>query len=399
MTRSCSVELDPPPSAAVRAERQALEQAFHAFNELSQELSGTYRALEARVAELTARLECERDGRLKELAGKEQLANRLTRLLAALPAGVVVLDGEGRVRETNPAACLMLNASLTGESWREIVARRFIADGARGVRVRNRNGEETVADLHVSVATCALMDEPGQIVLIHDVSEQRALEERVARQERMSAMGEMAASLAHQIRTPLATAMLHVSRWRQSAAGGDVRPAERIHASLKHLERLVNDMLIFARGGAPANALLPVAELLAEAARAAESAASGARVTMCDTTAGAVIHGNREALIGALVNLIANARQAGAQAIELSATQENGAVVVRVSDDGPGVREEMRERVFEPFFTTRAQGTGLGLAVVRAVVRAHGGDISCAASTLGGAQFRVCLPPFDGAAS
>jgi two-component system sensor histidine kinase FlrB len=385
MTGACCATLDTAPETGPAAHGE-LEQAFHLFNELSRELSGTYRALELRVAELTAELARERGERLRELAAKELLANRLSYLLDALPAGVVVLDGEGIVREANPAAREFLGLSVTGQPWREIVARAFDRAGAsHGVCLRDGR--------QVSIATCALGEEPGQIVLVHDVSELRALQERVARQERLTAMGEMAASLAHQIRTPLSTAMLYVSRLRglQGVAG---QAGERTQASLKHLEALVNDMLLFARGGAPTRQAIEVSALLADVVQSLEpAAAAGAKITVRNDGCGrALIHGNREALAGVVSNLITNAVQAGARAIDLTSSVESAALAIRIADDGPGVPAELRERIFEPFFTTRAQGTGLGLAVARAVARAHGGEIACTACEGGGAVFTLRIP-------
>jgi two-component system sensor histidine kinase FlrB len=215
-------------------------------------------------------------------------------------------------------------------------------------------------------------------------------------------MGEMAASLAHQIRTPLATAMLYASQMadRVVAPSDQTRYADRISASLRHLEKLVNDMLVFARGGGSIKESLAVGPLLADLGSLTAPAIqpAGIRFEVADAAGGVAVYGNREALLGALQNLVINAAQAvGPEGLIEVRAQRAGSdrVEIHVSDNGPGVPEELRDRIFDPFFTTRAQGTGLGLAVVHAVARAHRGAVRLAPRDGGGSTFVLCLPRSD----
>src|SRR3989344_308656 len=279
-----------------------LEQAFRLFSEMSGNLSASYRALEDRVSLLNRELAAERDGRLQHLAEKERLANRLSRLLTALPGGVVVLDGDGSVQDANPAAINLLGEPLIGQLWREIILRAFRPQPDDGHDISLADGRR------VSIETSSLGDEPGQILLINDVTEARRMQERLARHKRPTAMGEMAASLAHQIRTPLASAMLYVSHLTQPTMDVDQRHriASKIQGGLRHLEKLVNDMLVFARGGAVGNEEIPVAALLQDVRQLSEASvqAGGCRLQVLDEAPGAVLHGNRDALLGALHNLL-----------------------------------------------------------------------------------------------
>ncbi|GAB6039992.1 sensor histidine kinase [Endothiovibrio diazotrophicus] len=373
---------------------QRLEDAFNVFNEMSLSLEASYRDLENQVARLHEALAVANSERLRELAEKEQLANRLERLLEALPAGVLVLDGDGVVRECNPAAVDLLGKPLLGERWREVTLRAFERSGGNGDEIVLQDGRR------VSVSVRSLGSEPGQIVLLKDVTETRALQEMVARQQRLTAMGEVAAGLAHQIRTPLASALLYISNLGRPNldAAGRARFAERIRDRLRHMERMVNDMLVFARGGSTDSEAVALDGLLADLAQTLEPqlAAVGGGIEVDQRVAGVTLHGNREALLGALINLGANAIQAVGEGVRLRVDvrlEGAGFVAVRVADNGPGIGEDIRETVFEPFFTTRPDGTGLGLAVVRNVVEAHHGRIELEQPQAGeGACFAIRLP-------
>src|SRR3989344_4456274 len=243
-----------------------LDRAFRLFSEVSEHLSASYQALENRVSQLNRELAAARDERLRHLAEKERLANRLARLLSALPGGVVVLDGAGWGRDANPAAIRLLGEPLVGQPWRTVIERAFRPQPEDGHDVSLRDGRL------VSIETSSLGEEPGQILLLNDVTEARLMQDRLARHKRLTAMGEMAASLAHQIRTPLASAMLYVSHLTQPTMDVDQRhrTAAKIQGGLRHLEKLVNDMLVFARGGAVGNEEIPVAALLQDVRQLSE---------------------------------------------------------------------------------------------------------------------------------
>lgn len=375
---------------------QHLVQSFRLFRNVSKQLSESCRALERRVANLNWELAGARDERQQALTEKKCLANRLKRLFSMLPGGVVVLDGDGTVRDCNSAAIALLGEPLRGERWCDVIARAFAPLPDDGHEISLRDGRR------VSLDTCALGEEPGQLLLIHDVTDTRWRQERLARQDRPTTMGEVAANLAHQIRTPLASAMLYASQ----LAGDGLAEADRQRfagqtlAGLRHLDKLVNDMLTFVRGGDVENEPVPVSDLLQELQHmlAPLLAAGDAGFQCCNDAPRAVVYGNRSALLGALQNLIVNALQAcgpGAQ-LRLHARPDGEGISVLLNDNGPGIPAELRERIFDPFFTTRAQGTGLGLAVARAVARAHNGDAWLEASSPGhGSTFGLRLPLLD----
>lgn len=372
---------------------QDLEDAFHVFSQVSERLAESYRLLEDRVAVLTEELAAARHERLQQLAEKERLANRLQLLLETLPGGVVVLDGQGLVQECNPVAVSLLSGPLLGENWREVAARAFAADGQGPYQATLKDGRQ------LSISTCELAAEPGRILLFQDVTETRQLQDLLSRHQRLSAMGEMVARLAHQIRTPLSSAMLYVSMLHKAPAGqaDGVQCAAKALSRLRELERMVNDMLVFARGGEFAAQPIALSGLLDDLRQSLELPLqqSHGRLEIIDHAPGATIEGVRDVLLGALLNLTTNAIQAAGSDVRLiieTRRAADGAIEVRVTDNGPGIPPDLHDKIFEPFFTTRSSGTGLGLAVVRAVMEGHRGAVSLQSEEGRGASFILTFP-------
>ncbi|MEO8444043.1 MAG: HAMP domain-containing sensor histidine kinase [Gammaproteobacteria bacterium] len=228
----------------------------------------------------------------------------------------------------------------------------------------------------------------------------RQLDDVLSRHQRLAALGEMAATLAHQIRTPLSAALLYASNAGNPALATPRRDEllGRAIGCLHNLEQLVSDMLGFARGATASNAPLAVADIALAVSNAAQALVrAGQRLHVASPPASVVICGNREALVGAVLNLVTNGLQAGGSSAEVAVEIRLAAQMaeIRVTDNGPGVPPGLRSRIFEPFFTSRTDGTGLGLAVVKSVAEAHGGDIrveSAAGSPQGGACFVLRLP-------
>jgi two-component system sensor histidine kinase FlrB len=384
-------------TGASRAADQAahLAEAFRVFNQASAELSEAYAGLRGQVAQLTAELAAANGELARQYQEKAALNERLARLLDALPAGVVVVDGGGRVEQSNPAADAIVGAGLAGADWARVAERVFEESGTRG---EWRSCGAGAAEKLVAVSETPLSAGSGRIVLMQDVTETHRMRRQAQRHERLAAMGEMAASLAHQLRTPLSAALLYVGNLASPALSGPERTgmAEKASARLQDLERMIRDMLVFARGEVSGREWFAAADLAAEALQCIEPLARerGVVVERSDDAAAARLHGDRKALAGALVNLLENAVQACAPGgrVRLALTAAGGQLGFSVRDNGAGIDAPARERLFEPFFSTRSGGTGLGLAVARGIARAHGGRLDLVAADGPGTEFALFLP-------
>lgn len=361
------------PAPVEQASRAGLEQAFALFNQMSTQLSTSYSMLEARVTELKGQLALVSAQRMQELAEKERLAHRLQSLLDLLPGGVIVIDGQGVVREANPVARNLLGQPLVGMLWRQVIARNFAPREDDGHEISLKDGRR------LSIATRSLHAEPGQLVLLTDLTETRRLQDQLSRHERLSALGRMVASLAHQIRTPLSAALLYASHLTEQVLPVEQqqRFAGRLKERLHELEHQVRDMLIFARGELPLPDRLAPEALFDALRSAAEPHVLDMQVRwQCDSRAGELLC-NRDTLVGTVLNLIENAIQAGGREarLKIHLYQRGETLRLCISDNGPGIDSATLARLGEPFFTTKTTGTGLGLAVVKAVARAHQGDV------------------------
>lgn len=382
------------PSSVEQASRLGLEQAFALFNQMSSQLTDSYSMLEARVSELKGELAVVSAQRMQELAEKERLANRLQNLLDLLPGGVIVIDAQGIVREANPAACELLGLPLEGELWRHVIARCFAPREDDGHEISLKDGRR------LSIATRSLDAEPGQLVLLNDLTETRHLQDQLARHERLSSLGRMVASLAHQIRTPLSAALLYASHLTEQELPVETqqRFAGRLKERLHELEHQVRDMLVFARGELPLTDRVTPKQLMQALQAAALTHVQDLPIRwQCDSHAGELLC-NRDTLIGAILNLIENAIQASAGEVRLKVHlyTRNSHLRLCISDSGSGIDSAVLARLGEPFFTTKTTGTGLGLTVVKAVARAHQGELQLRSRLGRGTCAQVILPLFSG---
>lgn len=362
-----------------------LRTAFDEFNQHSERLEASYQALSGRVDSLTLQLEEEQVARHRELLEKERLGHRLIRLVELLPGAVIVLNGDGVICESNSQASSLLNRPLLGLPWSDIVQRECVPDESAAGDLRLRDGR------WLSLSRSSLAPEPGEILLLADVTDSRRMSEMLERKERLSAIGEMTARLAHQIRTPIASALLNIARIGEDEPHASV--AGRVRSRLKEVGRMVDDMLTFTAGGQRSDERFPLQVFLAELVDSCRLDQGQSEITAIRIADTIEVAGNRDAIRGAMLNLIENARQASNpdDAVELGVEIVSERLCLTVTDRGCGIAPKLLPRLFEPFFTTRPQGTGLGLAVVQSVAEAHGGEVLVKSGD-GGSKFAICLP-------
>lgn len=376
--------------AATAVNAEQLQSAFEVFNRQSGLLEQSYRDLQLRVTSLNGQLRKAQSQRLAELVKKERLSQHLTHLLESLPGAIVVIDGDGIIREQNSEASQLLDRPLIGQSWAAVVGREVRDGGSEDGNIQLRDGR------WLSLSRRPLQQEPGEVLLLADVTESREIAKLRERQERLTCIGEMTAKFAHQVRTPLASAMLYAGQLDVATPQAS-RIAAKITARLQDLGRMVNDMLGFAAGARQTAQCIGVSELLHDVVQSVDAQLGEQTCVVIEANDESLrIHANKDALKGALLNLVTNADQAcaGSGRIVLGATRNKEFVNLTVTDDGPGIAADVMPNLFRAFFTTRPQGTGLGLAVVHAVATDHGGEVQVESSE-SGSVFTVQLPAAD----
>ena len=385
-------------AASLPPDYESLRTAFAVFNEASEQLAGVYQGLQQQVERLTGELALANGELQRQLAEKENLSRRLSLLLTALPAGVIALDAEGNVEQVNPAAIEMLDEPLVGLSWQENVVVRLVETAAANEwRIKHKKSKK---DRRIRIENSKIDSTGKRILLVHDITKAHDIQEQAKRNQRLTVMGEMAANLAHQLRTPLSTALIYAAHLENKVLTVQERQqfASKTTERLHHLERLINDMLRFVKGETAQLEKVKAASLLAELRHVIEPQmhACNLQLIVHDNSEDAYLMADRKALCGALINLLENAMQASnaGDQILLACDFDDNSIMLTVSDNGQGIDMTLQKRLFEPFFTTRSEGTGLGLAIVRGVIQSMGGSVHVNSAANVGSEFLIKLPRY-----
>ncbi len=361
------------------------------------------------------------------LAARERIRTLLYQILDSLVIGVVVLDDKHLLTMANDSARRLLPEIPPGSASREILEvlkdRPALQEMVKAATRQRDYVQEVEQDLGttedpwpVRITTLPLKDPQarttGTLLLVHDVRDVVRMEEQMRIAERLSALGTLAAAMAHEIRNPLEAMDLNLALLERSLVA--VRPPaterERTGKYLKILESeisrlaaIVENFLSFARpsktplAGISMDAILrQIVDLLANQARSKQVELD------LKTDENLVVMGSEDQLKQAFLNLVINSLEAmprgGSLRIRAQAAKQPGIggtrdlAVVRIQDTGVGIPQDQVSRLFDPFFTTRPKGTGLGLTIVHRVVHEHNGRIRVASVPGEGSTFTVELP-------
>jgi len=324
-------------------------------------------------------------------------------IVRSVASGIVTTDAEGRVTLLNPAA-----EQIVGVPAAQVLGRRsppwletFQASTGRdeGVLV-NAAGKRLRIGYTLFPLVDAVRRRLGTAVIFQDLTHLREMEEAVKRGERLADLGRLAAGLAHEMRNPLASMMGSVELIRGSAglAPQEDRLMEIVLREAGRLDQLVARFLEFARPAPPRREQIDLSEILRETVQVFANHPAGARVSLIQELDPAPASCDPDQVRQIAWNLLVNAAEAIAEVgrpgtVRLACGSEpDGAATFSVSDDGPGIAPENLARLCTPFFTTKGNGTGLGLATVQRIVDAHQGRLDMESRPGSGASFRVTLP-------
>lgn len=368
-----------PPEQNTLDATKHLEEAFAIFYAESQKLEAQQTALQDKINQLSSEL--------------QKSNQRLAILLNAIPAGVILLENDV-VLLHNPAVLIFLPELKPGAIF-EIPA-DWLASITPGEYVIAEKGVHQ--RIQKTVQVIRINEGSRSFIQIQDITANISRHEETQRENRLAAMGRMAAGIAHQFRTPLATALLYASHLCDGQINADTAKefADRLRKQLLDLEKLSQDMLRFI-SNKPNKTVLVNATQIIEDAQASIQFLFEAKQVNLSVTATNINQGNLlvepKAISNAIVAILENALAVSKanETVSLMATSDQQMLTITISDQGPGISKEILNSLFEPFATTSANGTGLGLSIAKNTIETHRGSIS-AESSRQGAVFKINLP-------
>jgi PAS domain S-box-containing protein len=407
-----------PARAAKRpaGDIKVLQESFESFNSATRKLQDAFSNLELKFENLNRELE-QKNRRLESiLAEKEEVRNYLETILESLTTGVIVTDLAGRITMMNGcAACFtQMGQDAAGKNITDLFCRSEELDrhgsdrassrrlhGKRKIRVGERILEVLTSPVKTKEGTRV-----GTVHILLDVTRVEKLEEMAKRTEKFAAMGEMAADIAHEVRNPLGSIALSASLLLKGLNDEKSRDrASRIIHSVRNVDNKIANLLLFTRRPEPVFRDLRINDILQELLKFCAEILDkeGIRLNVSLAGANPLVRADGELLKQVFLNIILNAVQAmrGGGELAIGARLHTDPVLrpgmqrmieLRFADTGPGINEDDRKRIFDPFFSTREGGGGLGLAIVHNIIDLHRGTVDVERGAGGGSVFTVLLP-------
>lgn len=359
------------------AASQELGEVFGLFLEAS-------KALEAQQAVL--------QGQIDRLSQELVVANsRLSTLLHSLPSGVILVENH-IVIDFNPAALGIISELQVGTQWQVPTNWKHANSIRADEYLAKVNGLERI--LQVQEINSGLRS----VLQIQDITSTITSRIEKERSDRLAAMGKMTAGIAHQLRTPLSTALLYASHLSDAnLEDGQKRLfAERLKTQLMNLEKLAGNMLMFIRQRPHQATTVAINTILDEACQTVQVLCDERQIQFIQhfVTDGIIVNVEKQAIVAALVAILENAMQVtqSGQCIEIRSASMGGRLEITIDDQGPGIAPDMMDTLFEPFSTSRITGTGLGLSIAHSAIDSHRGEIAVSNREGGGARFTILLP-------
>jgi two-component system sensor histidine kinase FlrB len=371
---------------------QELGEAFVHFIEATRNLEASQQALSEEIYRLTEDLAKSNADLKLQIEAKGRLAEELAALLSALPTGVIILQ-HGKVYAFNDVSVSLAPWLEVGSGWH--IPRQWTAIDEDHFRTSQDEGGQVLRPESRELA------DGRQMLLLHNVTTTFRAREQAEREAKLAAMGRMAAEIAHQLRTPLATATLYASHLGRTQLTPDQRFkfAAQLNQQLTWLDGLVSRMMSFLRNRPSNTEIVCVEELLSETKASIEAVfeSRGVKLELFIEGGNCLLTVQRDQIRGGIVSILENALTVSpeGQSVLVRARAARSRLDLFIEDRGPGISQDMLERLFEPFATGSPKGTGLGLAIAKAAIEAHRGEIHASNRPDGGAKFHIVLPVFE----
>jgi PAS domain S-box-containing protein len=359
----------------------------------------TFHELMSKLKEKERELEALRS-KAEERASSVELYNE--NIIQSVPSGVVSFNQDLKITRINHAALAMLElneAETIGRTCGEIfqgAIREMITERKVVVRAETAYTCNSGKRLWIGLALSPLKNSSqaviGHLLVFTDLTELKAFQSQKELRDRLSTLGEMSAGIAHELRNPMAV-ISGYTKILSRKIDEPLKPAvTAINKEIIVMDRIITDFLTFARPADPVFGYVNLVALINGCVETIQESVQTIRITM-EAPAELMMRADEVLLRQALTNLLRNAVEAMPEGggITITCAQDGESILMTIADTGHGIPDNIRDKIFLPFYTTKERGTGLGLAIVHKIIVSHGGTISAESSPLG-TTFLIGLP-------
>jgi two-component system, sensor histidine kinase FlrB len=389
---SPSEQLQQTADVGASPEGAQLGAVFLHFVEATKALEVSQQTLSAEIHRLTEDLAKSNANLKQQIEAKRQIAEELAALLSALPTGVIILQ-DGIIYAFNDISSIIAPWLKVGVQW--AIPKTWTAIEEQHYKTSPAEGSPIIR------SETRVLADGRQMLLLHDATATFRAREESERESKLAAMGRMTAEIAHQLRTPLATATLYASHLsREDLSRENQRQfASKLNQQLAWLDDLVSRMMRFLKERPPQSEIISVYDFLNELKQSVDALFEADAVNLVFHIQGGdhllTIH--RDQIRNGIVSVLENALHVSnrEQTVSVSAKAVRSRLDIFIEDEGPGINDAMIGRLFEPFATSSQRGTGLGLAIAKSAIEAHGGQINARNRAARGAVFHIVLPVLE----
>lgn len=372
-----------------------LNEAFHSFTQASKSLETYYGKLSEKVQYLTEELE-KKNSQLNDVISKlRESKDFLQAVLQNIGEAMIVLDQEERITMINRAAeelfCLRPD-DARGMLFKELD--HTLEESSSGA-VLNVNGRKYDVIRSRSTVFDSAGSVRGHVVLIKDITKLKELERQDERNSRLIAMGEMAAKIVHEIRSPLCSMELFSTMlYKDLEATAHAEMAKGISSGIQSLNNILTNMLLFAKNQKPSFRDVKLSSVIEESMKMLTPLTEIRGVSISNALTDEIINGDAELSKQVFMNVFLNAIQSMPGGGKLDVVMETGDefITVAVTDEGEGICPDHIEKIFDPFFSTKDRGTGLGLTIAHKIMQCHNGFIKAFKNDGKGSTFCLYFP-------